>query len=65
LSEEFGKIGIGICYDIRFMEYARALAQKDVFMLVYPGAFNMTTGPLHWELLVRSRALDNQVANFN
>lgn len=58
---EFGKIGIGICYDIRFPELSRLMAQKNALILFYPGAFNMTTGPAHWELLFRSRALDNQV----
>lgn len=58
---EFGKIGIGICYDIRFPELARIMVEKGALILFYPGAFNMTTGPAHWELLFRSRALDNQV----
>jgi len=58
---EFGKIGIGICYDIRFPELARIMTEKGALILFYPGAFNMTTGPAHWELLFRSRALDNQV----
>lgn len=58
---EFGKIGIGICYDIRFPELARILVENGALILFYPGAFNMTTGPAHWELLFRSRALDNQV----
>ncbi|WP_407392707.1 carbon-nitrogen hydrolase family protein [Methanobrevibacter sp.] len=57
---EFGKIGIGICYDIRFPELARIMVEKGALVLFYPGAFNMTTGPTHWELLFRSRALDNQ-----
>ena len=57
---EFGKIGIGICYDIRFVELARIMVEKGALVLVYPGAFNQTTGPAHWELLFRSRALDNQ-----
>ena len=57
---EFGKIGIGICYDIRFPELARIMVEKGALILCYPGAFNMTTGPAHWELLFRSRALDNQ-----
>ena len=60
-NTEFGKIGIGICYDIRFPELARIMAQKGASILFYPGAFNMTTGPAHWELLFKSRALDNQV----
>ena len=58
---EFGKIGIGICYDVRFPELARVMVENGALMLFYPGAFNMTTGPAHWELLFRSRALDNQV----
>ena len=55
------KIGVGICYDIRFEEMARLYRNRGCQMLVYPAAFNMTTGPLHWELLQRSRANDNQL----
>uniref|UniRef100_A0A2P2I3B4 omega-amidase n=1 Tax=Hirondellea gigas TaxID=1518452 RepID=A0A2P2I3B4_9CRUS len=55
------KIGLGICYDIRFPEMAQAYAKLGCQVLLYPGAFNMTTGPAHWELLARSRAVDNQV----
>ncbi|XP_032076159.1 omega-amidase NIT2 [Thamnophis elegans] len=55
------KIGIGICYDIRFPELAQIYTQKGCKLLVYPGAFNLTTGPAHWELLQRGRAVDNQV----
>lgn len=58
---DFGKIGIGICYDIRFPELARLMVNGGADLLFYPGAFNLTTGPAHWELLFRSRALDNQV----
>lgn len=58
---EYGKIGLFICYDIRFPEAATIAARKGAFLLVYPGAFNMTTGPLHWSLLARARAVDNQV----
>ena len=58
---EFGKIGIGICYDIRFPELARLMVESGAQILFYPGAFNMTTGPAHWELTFRARALDNQV----
>ena len=48
-------------YDIRFPEYALLLGQKHrCNLLVYPGAFNLTTGPAHWELLQRARAVDNQ-----
>ena len=57
----WGKIGIGICYDIRFPEYAMLLRKQGARVLIYPGAFNMVTGPAHWELLQRARAVDNQV----
>lgn len=57
---EFGKVGEGICYDIRFPELASIGARNNAFCMVYPSAFNTTTGPLHWSLLARSRALDNQ-----
>jgi predicted amidohydrolase len=58
---EFGKIGMGICYDVRFPQLAQINVSKGAEILFYPGAFNMTTGPAHWELLFRARALDNQV----
>ena len=57
----YGKIGIAICYDIRFPELATIAARHGAFLLLYPGAFNMTTGPVHWELQARARAVDNQV----
>ncbi|KAH7009483.1 carbon-nitrogen hydrolase [Ilyonectria destructans] len=59
--EDFGRIGLGICFDVRFPEPAAIAARRGAFALIYPSAFNSTTGPLHWELLARSRALDNQV----
>jgi omega-amidase len=55
------KIGMGICFDIRFPEMAQLYQRKGCSLLVYPGAFNMTTGPPHWELLARARAVDNQL----
>jgi omega-amidase len=58
-STPWCNIGIGICYDIRFPEYALLLA-KTCQMLIYPGAFNLVTGPAHWELLQRGRAVDTQ-----
>jgi omega-amidase len=57
----YGKLGVGICYDIRFPELAMIAARKGCVAMIYPGAFNMVTGPLHWELLQRARALDNQI----
>jgi len=61
LDTEFCKIGVGICYDIRFAEMALLYCAQGVKFLCYPGAFNMTTGPVHWEILQRGRALDNQL----
>ena len=57
----FCKMGIGICYDIRFPEFSRINAINGAKIMVFPAAFNMTTGPVHWELSFRMRALDNQV----
>ena len=60
-KRSIGKFAIAICYDIRFPELAMVAARKhNAFLLLYPGAFNMTTGPLHWELQARARAMDNQ-----
>lgn len=58
---DYGKIGVAICYDIRFPELGTIAARKGCFALVYPGAFNLTTGPLHWKLQGQARAMDNQV----
>jgi omega-amidase len=58
---EYGKIAVAICYDIRFPELAMVAARQGAFLLVYPGAFNLTTGELHWKLQARARAMDNQV----
>jgi len=59
-GEPFGRIGVGICYDIRFPEMAQCLVKRGCRILIYPGAFNLTTGPAHWELLQRARAVDGQ-----
>ena len=58
---EFGKMGVMICYDIRFPEFARTMVLDGARMIFVPAAFNMTTGPAHWELTFRARALDNQI----
>jgi omega-amidase len=58
---EYGKIAVAICYDIRFPELAMIAARQGAFLLLYPGAFNLTTGELHWKLQARARAMDNQV----
>ena len=54
----FGRVGLAICYDLRFPELFRALGQTE--LLVLPAAFTETTGRAHWELLLRARAVENQ-----
>ena len=56
-----GKIGILICYDIRFPEMARKLALMGMDILLVPAAFNSITGPAHWQTIFRTRAIENQV----
>ena len=53
----FGKIGLSICYDLRFPELFRAMGDVDIIVL--PSAFTDTTGKAHWETLVRARAIEN------
>ena len=57
---EFGRIGLCICYDFRFPETARLMAQDGAKVILVPAAFNMTTGPAHWELMFRQRAVESQ-----
>ncbi|PVU87781.1 hypothetical protein BB559_005884 [Furculomyces boomerangus] len=57
----WGKIGVAICYDVRYPEMAMYAARQGCVAMIYPAAFNTVTGPLHWELLLRSRALDNMI----
>jgi len=59
---EMGKVGLGICYDLRFAEMAQIYRDMGCKLLLYPGAFNMTTGPSHWQILQQGRAVDNQVS---
>ena len=61
IDTEFCKIGVAICYDVRFPEWHRKMALEGAKVIVLPAAFNMTTGPVHWDLTMRARALDNQV----
>ncbi len=58
---EFGKVGVCICFDIRFPDLFLTMREMGVRMVFVPAAFNMTTGPAHWETLFRSRALDQQI----
>ena len=56
----FGTMGLCICFDLRFEELARCMCLRGAKVIFVPAAFNMTTGPAHWELLFRQRAVDNQ-----
>jgi deaminated glutathione amidase len=55
----WGKMGLTICYDMRFPQLYRALAQKGAFLLTAPSAFTETTGKAHWHVLLRARAIEN------
>ena len=54
------RVGLSICYDLRFPEIYRALMHPPCDVLVVPAAFTHTTGQAHWELLLRARAVENQ-----
>ncbi len=57
VDSPFGRIGLAVCYDLRFPELFRAM--KDVNIIVLPAAFTEITGKMHWEVLVRARAVEN------
>lgn len=54
----FGKVGLSVCYDLRFPELYRAMG--ECALIVVPAAFTYTTGKFHWETLLRARAIENQ-----
>ncbi len=54
----FGKVGMSVCYDLRFPELYRAMG--PLALIVVPAAFTYTTGQAHWEILLRARAIENQ-----
>lgn len=56
---ELGRIGVAICYDLRFPETFRTMVLAGAELVVLPGAFNTTTGPAHWETLLRARAIES------
>ncbi|XP_049364459.1 omega-amidase, chloroplastic-like isoform X2 [Solanum verrucosum] len=61
VDTDFGRIGIGICHDIRFPELSMSYRARGAHLICYPGAFNMSTGATLWELEQRTRAVDNQL----
>ena len=58
-STPFGKLGLTICYDLRFPELYRALVDAGATLFTVPSAFTETTGRAHWETLLRARAVEN------
>ena len=61
LDTPWGRVGLCVCFDLRFEELCRVMTLRGARMILAPAAFNMTTGPAHWELLLRQRAVDNQL----
>jgi len=55
------KVGLAICYDLRFPELFRILALRGAEAIILPAAFTMTTGKDHWETLIRARAIENEL----
>lgn len=56
---ELGKIGLSVCYDLRFPELYQQLARRGADILIVPAAFTAVTGAAHWKLLLRARAVEN------
>ena len=63
-NTEYGAFGLCICFDMRFPLLSLEMALRGAKGIFVPAAFNMTTGPVHWELMFRSRAVDNQLFTF-
>src|SRR5262249_32999790 len=58
---EFGRVGLSVCYDLRFPELYRGLVDQGAKIIFIPAAFTAFTGEAHWEPLLRARAIENQV----
>ena len=59
IDSPFGKMGIAVCYDLRFPEFFRKMVAQGMEILVIPSAFTDKTGSAHWEVLLRARAIEN------
>ncbi len=59
IDTPFGKVGLAICYDLRFPEFFRIMLEQQVEIILVPSAFTAETGAAHWEVLLRARAIEN------
>lgn len=59
IDSPFGRMGVAVCYDLRFPEMFRRMSDQGMDLLVLPAAFTAITGKAHWEVLVRARAIEN------
>ena len=59
LDSPFGRLGITVCYDLRFPEMYRRMLDEGVEILAFPASFTAITGKAHWDILVRARAIEN------
>jgi len=59
VDSPFGKLGLSVCYDLRFPELYRAMLDQEMQIIVLPAAFTAMTGEAHWDLLLRARAIEN------
>lgn len=60
IDTPFGKLGIAVCYDVRFPELFRAMVAKGAQIIALPSAFTQVTGEAHWQPLLQARAIENQ-----
>lgn len=60
IDTPWGGLAIGVCYDLRFPELFRCVADGEVNLMAIPAAFTVTTGAAHWDVLLRARAIENQ-----
>lgn len=61
VDSPFGRLGVAICYDLRFPELFRSMVNESVDVIAVPSAFTAITGKAHWETLLRARAIENLV----
>jgi predicted amidohydrolase len=61
VDTEYGKIGVAICYDLRFPEMFRAMADAGAHIVVVPASFSLETGEAHWDIIMKARAVDEQI----